>query len=109
MCCRILHFIQNMSVFSKYNITSEYCNTFILYPPNVFLFYTHYFHHRSNRSGSAEVMSEITEEMTFHQMVLDRTKTRKHMESRGREGQKKQAEDVNGQFVLLQCQRTEIK
>ena len=40
-------------------------------------------------------MSEITEEMNFHKMVLDKSKTRKHMESRGRDGQKKQAEDVN--------------
>jgi len=40
-------------------------------------------------------MSEITDEMNFHQMVLDKSKTRKHMEGRGRDGQKKQAEDVN--------------
>ena len=40
-------------------------------------------------------MSEITDDMNFHQMVLDKTQDRQHMESRGREGQRKQAEVVN--------------
>jgi hypothetical protein len=86
------------------------------------LVFTPSFLHRSTKSGTDEVISEIAEEMNFHQIVLDKTNVRHHMEGRGRKGQKKNRQKMltevegvmrdlypDGQFALSQCPRTEIK
>ncbi len=84
------------------NITEypEYCNilniaVIYLYNKKHSYFFTLCFVGKHIRSASDDFVSEITDDMNFHQMVLDKTQDRQHMESRGREGQRKQAEDVN--------------
>jgi hypothetical protein len=72
-------------------------------------------------SGSGDASTELTEhtdQVNFHKMVMEKTNDRNAMESRAHAGQRKQAEEVNrieeevkkswknGQYAPSKCQRT---